>query len=58
VLRIGAREGSAILKLPLNVPGLSYRMLWHERDHDDFGVIWLRDLVVNVANHKAHPFSI
>lgn len=46
---LATNDRLALLEPPLEVPGFGYRMLWHERSHDDPGAIWLRDLVVAIA---------
>lgn len=46
---LAVSDGLALLEPPLEVPGFGYRMLWHERSHDDPGAIWLRDLVATTV---------
>lgn len=46
---LAANNGLTIMKPPLEVSGFGYRMLWHERTHDDLGAIWLRDMVVAIC---------
>lgn len=41
---------------PVDVPGFGYRMLWHERDHDDPGAVWLRALLGASVAGAPHPW--
>ncbi len=34
---------------PIQIAQVSYRMIWHERTHADFGAIWLREKMVEAA---------
>lgn len=49
---LAATNGLRLLKPPLALSGFGYRMLWHERSHEDPGCVWLRDLVAATANHQ------
>ncbi|WP_432226467.1 LysR family transcriptional regulator [Enterobacter wuhouensis] len=42
-----------ILPLPLNVPGFTKSMAWHERTHRDPGHQWIRALCAEVSQHPA-----
>lgn len=50
---LAASARLTLLQPPLDVPGFDYRMLWHERSHDDPGNIWLRDLVAATVGRHA-----
>jgi hypothetical protein len=36
-----------MLKPPAQVTPYGYRLLWHERSHDDPGAVWLRRLLID-----------
>lgn len=41
----------AIIPLPLNVPGFTKSMAWHERTHRDPAHQWIRALCVEISQH-------
>jgi DNA-binding transcriptional LysR family regulator len=41
--------GLRVLPPPLEVPGFSMAMLWHERSHADPAHAWLRRRIAEVA---------
>lgn len=43
----------AIIPLPLNVPGFTKSMAWHERTHRDPAHQWIRALCVEISQHSA-----
>lgn len=43
----------AIIPLPLNVPGFTKSMAWHERTHRDPAHQWIRALCVEITQHSA-----
>lgn len=43
----------AIIPLPLNVPGFTKSMAWHERTHQDPAHQWIRALCVEISQHSA-----
>lgn len=43
----------AIIPLPLNVPGFTKSMAWHERTHRDPAHRWIRALCVEISQHSA-----
>jgi DNA-binding transcriptional LysR family regulator len=47
--QLAPRLGLAILKPPAQVTPYGYRLLWHERSHDDPGAVWLRRLVIDAV---------
>jgi len=42
----------AIIPLPLNVPGFTKSMAWHERTHRDPAHQWIRALCVEISQHS------
>lgn len=40
----------AIVRLPLTVRPFSVSLVWHDRVHDDPGVVWLRERIVTYAS--------
>ena len=44
--QLAPRLGLVMLKPPAQVTPYGYRLLWHERSHDDPGAVWLRRLVI------------
>lgn len=48
--RLACGEGSmAIMEPPIDIPGFSKTMAWHERNHRDPGQRWLRSLLIQVC---------
>jgi len=45
--QLAPRLGLVMLKPPAQVTPYGYRLLWHERSHDDPGAVWLRRLVID-----------
>jgi len=43
----------AIIPLPLNIPGFTKSMAWHERTHRDPAHQWIRALCVEVSQHSS-----
>lgn len=43
----------AIIPLPLNVPGFTKSMAWHERTHRDPAHQWIRALCIEISQHSA-----
>ena len=43
----------AIIPLPLNVPGFTKSMAWHERTHRDPAHQWIRAVCVEISQHSA-----
>ncbi len=56
VLTVPTRVANELVQLgkltrfepPLKLIGFDYRMLWHDRSHEDAGHKWLRDLLTNI----------
>lgn len=55
---LAANAGLTLLEPPLEVSGFGYRMLWHERTHDDPGATWLRDMVAAIAGSHDVPDTL
>ncbi|CAO96500.1 LysR family transcriptional regulator [Erwinia tasmaniensis] len=50
---VPADSDMAIIPLPLNVPGFSKSMAWHERTHRDPAHQWIRTLCLEVSQQHA-----
>jgi DNA-binding transcriptional LysR family regulator len=48
-LAFASREGLRIHKPPLDLPGFSVSLFWHEREHADPAHVWFRRIVASVA---------
>ena len=50
--RMVPEDGSLkILSLPINIPGFTKSMAWHERTHRDKAHQWIRSLCVEISQH-------
>jgi hypothetical protein len=45
--------GFEIFELPVQIPSAAVTMHWHEHFHEDEGIAWMRDLLVNIMQRFA-----
>ncbi|NIE63595.1 LysR family transcriptional regulator [Burkholderia sp. Ax-1719] len=49
--------GFEIFELPVEIPSAAVTMHWHEHFHEDEGIAWMRDLLMNIMRRFAGPAS-
>lgn len=47
--------GFEIFELPVPIPSAAVTMHWHEHFHEDEGIAWMRDLLMNIMRRFAGP---
>ncbi|WP_027819159.1 LysR family transcriptional regulator [Paraburkholderia bannensis] len=47
--------GFEIFELPVDIPSAAVTMHWHEHFHEDEGIAWMRDLLMNIMRRFAGP---
>ncbi|WP_321889400.1 LysR family transcriptional regulator [Paraburkholderia bannensis] len=47
--------GFEIFELPVEIPSAAVTMHWHEHFHEDEGIAWMRDLLMNIMRRFAGP---
>jgi DNA-binding transcriptional LysR family regulator len=48
-------DGLAIVEVPVNVPGFSKTLAWHERTHRSPGHQWIREILFDVSSSAVSP---